>query len=99
MKYLFRKSYVDVIGEIWMPAGTCAMRYPLSAHDIENIRDDDGAITRESIEQWLTSNSGDFQHVADFSASIEVGENTLDFAWKNEDSEFTYNDCMYPAEC
>ncbi len=89
MKYLVRKSYVDIIGTIWLPAVTCAQRINVDSYDIENMRDDDGAITRDSVEQWLTSHSGDFQCVDDFSASIADGAQTIDIDWWEEESEFT----------
>lgn len=93
MKYLTRKSYVDVVGKIWMPAVTCSMRYPLSQHDVENIRGyGEGKISRDGLEQWLTCHSGDFQSLQDFSASIEDGENTLTFPWTSEDGELAYMD-------
>lgn len=95
MKTLVRRSYIDVIGTIWMPSTTCAMQYPLASYDIENCRDEDGNITRESVEQWLCRHSGDFQSVDDFSASIEDGDETIDIAWADEESELTYGDCMF----
>jgi hypothetical protein len=98
MRYMVRTSYVDVIGPIWMPSTTAAMRYTVDGYDIENMRDEDGNITRDSVEQWLACNSGDFQNVTDFSASIEDGDTTVDIPWKDEDSELTYNDCMFPEE-
>ena len=99
MKYLVRKSFVNIIGHIWQPGiGVCAMSYPVSLYDIEHLRYEDGAITRDSIEDWLTTHSGDFRQVTDFSASIEDGEATIDIPWRDEESEFTYSDCMYPSE-
>lgn len=98
MKYTVRKSIVRIIGTIWMPATTCAQEQTLSSYDVENCRDDAGQITRESVEQWLTTHSGDFQSVQDFSASIEDGETTVDIPWGKEESEFTFSDCMFPEE-
>ena len=100
-KYIISESYVDIIGGIWLPYGaTCAMRKKLTFYDIQNIRSyDDGVITREGLENWLGGNSGDFSRVDDFRASIEDGDQTIDIDWaKGNDSEFTYCDCMYPAE-
>ncbi len=99
MKYVVRKSFVDVVGHIWMPNTVAAMRYPLSNYDIENIRQqDDGIIDREAVEQWLTCHSGDFQSIEDFSASIEDGDKSIDIPWDDEDSEYTFSDLMYPSE-
>ena len=86
-----RRAYVDVIGGIWMPYGaTCAYRYELRDYDLENI----GEFTRENVDRWLTTNSGDFSSIKDFRA--ECGETEI--PWADEESELTYNDCMYPAE-
>lgn len=95
-RYLIRRSYVRLIGQIWLPAVTCAQQKDLTSYDVENIRDEDGKITRESVEQWLTVNAGDFQNVHDFEASIEDGDQTIDIPWQSEESELTFNDCMYP---
>lgn len=88
MKLTIERNWIEVIGTIWMPAATCAQRIDLTRYDIENI----GEPTRDNVELWLTMHSGDFQHVQDFRAI--VGETVID--WNNPDSEFTYNDCMFP---
>jgi len=80
-----------------MPAVTCSQIQTLSGYDVENCRDDEGKITRDSVEQWLTTHSGDFQSVQDFSASIEDGGNTVEIPWATEDGEMAFNDCN--AEC
>lgn len=90
MKITIERNWIEIIGTIWMPAATCAQRKELSRYDIENI----GEPTRENVEQWLTTHSGDFQSVQDFRAVI--GETEI--PWANEESEFTYNDCMYAEE-
>lgn len=93
------RDYIEMIGIIWMPATTAAMRKDLSAYDIENIRGyaehltGDVQLTREAIEHWLALNSGDFQGVDDFHAVIGAAE----FPW-NEESELTYCDCTYGNE-
>lgn len=48
--------------------------------------------TREGVQDWLDLNAGDFSHIDDFAASIEYDE----IPWETEDSEYTYNDAMYP---
>lgn len=93
-RYVVRHSYIDVLGVIWMPAATGSLRIKLSNYDIENMRDKDGEITRDSVEQWLTMHSGDFQSVTDFRASIEDGDKTLDFDWSSEENEFAYLDTL-----
>ena len=90
MRYLVEWNFVQVIGTIWMPAATCAMEYPLTAHDVANI----GKFTRDNVETWLSANSGDFQSIQDFAATI--GDEWVE--WEREESELTFNDCMFPAE-
>jgi len=101
MRYLIRKSIIEVIGEIWLPYGAlCAQSYTLSDYDMRNVRDyGDGTITRDAVEHWLAFNSGDFSRVVDFRADLEDGDQTVVFEWAHgEESECTYSDCMYPAE-
>lgn len=99
MKYTIRKSVINVIGRNWMPGCECAYTYTLREYDIENIRDRvEPGITRANVESWLGCNAGDFQSVTDFSASIEDGNDTIDIPWANEESEFSFSDCMFPAE-
>jgi hypothetical protein len=98
MRYTVRKSIVEVIGKIWMPAVTCAQVYTLSAYDLGNARDDDGQLTRESVEDWLSTHAGDFQSIEDFHASLEDGAETIEMPWASEDGEMTFCDCMYPSE-
>jgi len=95
MKVLQRISYVQVYGRIWMPQVEAAYEYPLRDYDIRNMTNDAGTITREDVEDWLTKNAGDFSQVIDFSASIELGEETIDIPWRDEEAELTYNDCVY----
>ena len=95
MKVFQRYSYVDVVGSIWMPNVTCSMRYdlrPAPWNDVNDVRGDDGTITRDSVEQWLATHAGDFQSIQDFSASIEDGEATIDIPWATEDGELAYLD-------
>jgi len=100
MKYMVRKSIVEVIGHIWQPGlGLCAYRYDLrDPYDVDNARDDAGSMTRESVQHWLSLNAGDFQSIRDFHASIEDGQNTVEIPWDDEESELTYGDCMFPNE-
>jgi len=98
MRYQVRKSIVDVVGRIWMPAVVCSLRKELSSYDLENMRDDDGAITRDSLEQWLCMNTGDFQSIIDFSASIEDGGTTINIPWATEEGECQYLDTLGDGE-
>ena len=85
-----RIAQVSVIGTIWMPAVTCAMDYNLSDYDLENI----GDFTCDNVEQWLTSHSGDFQSIQDFTA--QCGDTEI--PWKSEKSEDIYCACMFPSD-
>jgi hypothetical protein len=98
MRYTVRKSFVDVLGPIWWPVGAmCSLRINLSSYDIENMRAEDGTIDRDSVEHWLMMNSGDFQAVTDFRASIEDGDTTIELDWSSEDNEVAYMDTL--GEC
>jgi hypothetical protein len=100
-RYMVEHNYVQMISPIWQPGvDCCAMDKELSAYDVRNIEAiakelfDSNAITRDAIAPWLSLNSGDFQHVDDFYASI----GDQDFAWADEESEFAYCDCMCDDE-
>jgi hypothetical protein len=94
-RYIVRRSFIDIVGGIWWPYGaTCSLRKDLSQYDIDNMRDEDGEITRESVEQWVCLNSGDFSSILDFSASIEDGDRTIDLEWATEDGETAYLDTL-----
>jgi hypothetical protein len=91
----YRKSYINVVGKGWYNQ-TIATTYNVTDHDTENMRDEDDNITRESVELWLDSHSGDFQHVEDFSASISLSDGAdIEIEWRDEDNEMAFNDCMY----
>ena len=98
MKYLVRKSFVRVLGRLWMPRCVAATQLNLCASDIDNMRGPAARITREAVEQWVSSHSGDFSQVLDFSASIEDGDNTVEFSWSSEDNEVSFYECMNSAE-
>jgi hypothetical protein len=98
MKCLVRKSVVLVLGKLWLPMATAGTEYVLSKHDVENCRDQNGKVTRASVEDWLGSHAGDFSSVTDFSASIEDGDATIDIPWADEGNEMTYHDCVYGGD-
>ncbi|MBF9135275.1 hypothetical protein I0C86_41225 [Plantactinospora sp. S1510] len=98
MRYMVRTSVVRVIGRIWQPGHTAGQDITLTSSDVDNARDDNGKITRESVGLWLDSHAGDFAEIIDFEASVEDGDATIDIPWADEESEMTYNDCMCPAE-
>lgn len=91
-------SFVRVLGHIWQPGvGICSMEYSPSSGDLDSMKDEDGKITREAVETWVKSQAGDFHAIEDFMASLEVGEDTLEFEWKNEDSEAIYTSSLCMA--
>lgn len=96
-RYTVRVSYIDVLGTLWMPHAEASMRIRVDSYARENMRDDDGHITRESVEDWLTSHAGDFSSVIDFTASIEDGEETIEIPWSSEENECRYLDTL-PSE-
>jgi hypothetical protein len=98
MIYTVKKSFIHVLGYIWMPSVQCSQRIDLRQYDIDNMRNDEGTITRDDVENWLGSNAGDFSSITDFYASIEDGNTSIEIAWNDEENEFTFNDNMY-AEC
>lgn len=107
--------HIQIIGHIWMPNTTAAMEYtaPLKrgnedtfAKDLHWPADED---FRESVEQWLATNSGDFQSVDDFAAWVSLPTEpcecckrmqfrTVETPWQDEESELTFNDCIYGSE-
>ncbi len=101
MRYTVRESFVEVVGSIWQPnCGLCAYRYNLMPHDVQNL-ERNGRITRNTVQLWIDSHAGDFQHIEDFRASIEPinpAKPTVEIPWKSEENEMVFNDCMYPVE-
>ena len=91
MRYMTVCSFIRILGKIWLPPITCCSIIHVLPSDVESIRVN-GEITREGVEQWLTTHSGDFQSIEDFYADIADGENDLVFDWVNEDSEEKFND-------
>ncbi len=89
-RYMVERNYVRVVGKIWMPAITCAMEYPLSKYDVDNI----GEFTRDNVGQWLCTHAGDFQSIQDFMAS--VGDK--DIPWATEEGEYAYLDCVFQED-
>lgn len=86
MRFTVERNWIDVVGVIWLPPITCAMRYDLNNYDMDNI----GEPTRENVDAWLSTHSGDFQSITDFHAV--VGETEID--WADAENECVFNDCM-----
>lgn len=95
MRYTVIKSVVDVVGGIWMPPNAPgATRVVMNEYDIENAKDDDGNLTRESVREWLEKNLGDFQQIYDFRADIAIGDKDIVIDWNDEDWETMFYDCI-----
>lgn len=94
MKYVRRVSLVTVVGNLWMPNVTSFKHIALSDYDIENMRNDDGSIDRDGVEDWLGAHTGDFSKIIDFSASIEDGNETIDIPFATEEGECAYLDTL-----
>jgi hypothetical protein len=90
MRFTVERNWIDILGVIWLPPVTAGYKQSLTKYDMENI----GEPTRENVEQWLTSHSGNFQRVIDFHAV--VGE--VDIPWEKEENEFEYLDCVGGCE-
>ena len=73
---------VYVVGKGWY-GQTIATTYTLPKN-IEPIRD--------AIEQWLCTNSGDFQSISDFGASID----DIEIPFETEEGECIWHNCMFP---
>ena len=99
MRYTVTKSEVYILGNLWM-GGLGAITKTLDAHDLENAKNDNGIIDRESLENWLCLHCGDFSGIEDFSASVEPDyqKDTLEIPWGSEDNEIIFYDCMYPSD-
>lgn len=89
-------SEIQVLGFIWMPRVLCAQARTVDPHDIENMRDDDGKLTRESVACWLDTHMGDFSEIVDF--SVDFGDEDFLLPWADAENEYKYLDCMYPSE-
>lgn len=98
MKYLVRKSVVDVVGRIWMPQIVCSLRIVMSDYDLDNARDGDGRITRDSLEYWLCTHAGDFSQIIDFRASIEDVDESIRIDFAIEEGESQYLDTISEME-
>jgi hypothetical protein len=99
-----REDYVEILGYIWWPSNIlCSLRQSLSGYDLENILSEHvtGDIpptpenlaerfTRESVENWLGTNAGDFSQVVDFHATAGA----VDIAWSSEENELAYYDAL-----
>lgn len=94
MRYTVEKCIVRMIGHIWMPNVVCARDYELDEYALGNL----GDWTRDNVQGWLALNTGDFQSVDDFEVDFDREGRRWYSPWKSDESELTYNDCMFPGE-
>lgn len=94
MKHVQIISFIQIVGKLWM-GGVAATQQTLSKYDVENMTDENGNITRESVDEWLNSHSGDFSIVIDFRADLETGEKNVIVEWENEENELIYRTYMF----
>ena len=100
-------SSVGVVGKGWY-GQTISTDYTLKDYNVRTIQDlaniragiDDAAIERADVEMWLTSNSGDFQSITDFAASINLGKpgSDVEIPFETRDAADIYMDCMFGGE-
>ena len=96
MQYQVTKHVIRVIGNIWMPNNiTCAMEYTLSDSDLKRYGIDRKKPTRDQIERWIRTNTGDFSYIKDWYA--DIGQNKILY-WKDPESEFIYNGITFPVD-
>lgn len=117
MRYTHTENFVEVLGNGWLsfnrygmpdkPYPSMAYKYTLRDSDVKRLLES-GPITREAIDQWLSTNSGDFSSISDFHANVTIDtiaqdgqtieQTDLDFPWKNEESDSQYFDMVYGSE-
>lgn len=96
--YVIHESRIDVIGRLWQGC-EAAYSYPLDANEVRMYAtNSEGAITRDSVERYVALHTGDFASVTDFRASLWFEGRDYDFDFASEESELTFNDCMYGSE-
>lgn len=90
---------VQLIGEIWQPGvGPCAMSY--GSIVVEHGGD---FPNRDDVENALVNQTGDFraewyEPQGNCECCGRAKREHHEIPWLDEDSELTYNDCMYPSE-
>ena len=95
MQYTVTKNIIQVIGYIWMPRTMAAMEYTLDNRDLERYSISKDNPTREDIERWISTNTGDFSNIVDYRA--DIGQNKILY-WKDPESEFIYNGITFPVD-
>jgi hypothetical protein len=88
------KSIIQIIGTSWIGQGI-ALERELKPQELESLRDEAGEITRTSIDRWLRSNACDFCRVTDWRAELEIGDQTIELGWQQDESEAIFCESQY----
>ena len=86
----YERNWINVVGHIWIPAIEAAQTIELRDYDIENMQDENGNVTRESVEHWLCLNTGDFQSIINFEAYIKE----IEISFSDEENEILFLECI-----
>ena len=92
--YTVTVNEIDILGRLWLPMCKAGQTIKLDRYDIENIKQEDGNITRDSVQNWLDCNAGDFSSIIDF--HVDIGD--IDIPWNSEENEMEFLDLMFPSE-
>jgi len=95
MRYTVIKSTASIVGKGWY-GQTIATEIELSDYDVQAMSNEDGSYDRDSVERWLLlSLTDDFMDVTDFSVTLEIGDETIEFPWSSDSCEWDFIDCLY----
>lgn len=94
MKFTIEQNWIDVLGMIWMPNCKATQQIMISRHDIENMTDDYGQVTRDSVGNWLSTHAGNFSRIIDFHAVVNDDE----IPWGSKDNEIDFDMISFPDE-
>ena len=98
---------VKVVGKLWLPQCPAAQEYDLTIG--QGPFETDIEPTQGGVESWIATHTGDFSIVEDYQAEIrtpiepceECGHARFAYrtiGWADEESEFTFMDCMYQED-
>jgi len=91
--HIDRVDEIFVIGTLWLPPVKYATVEVLTPHELEDIKNNFGPVTRDTIKKWLESQATDFSTIIDFNANLSsLG---LIIPWLNgEESECMWEEIM-----
>jgi hypothetical protein len=82
--YTVYENYIDVVGYGWYNQ-PISLTIKLQQHDVENMKDNNQQITRDSIQSWLDCHVRDFQSITDFYALIDNAG--IEIPWNKSEDE------------